>query len=204
MVWAGLACRKYLTPAYRSARKAVSYSMAAVVAKGAKSKSATRVPPSPSNLAAASSNRAAYPAATESPPGPAKLVNSGPGMAKRKAWPAWKRRPAAAPGGCHVGSSSPADPLSMIRAAAAASSTDWANTDTQSSDLQAGTTPRVDSLPGVGLMPTQPLNMAGMRPEPAVSVPSAKVSNRAPMMAPEPEEEPPGTKRASKALLATP
>ena len=51
------------------------------------------------------------PAAAESPPGPAKLMNSGPGVAKRNGCPASKRRAAAAPGSCHVGSSNPAVPL---------------------------------------------------------------------------------------------
>ncbi len=49
-------------------------------------------------------------AAAVSPPGPAKLMNSGPGVAKRKGCPASKRRAAAAPASCHVGSSSPTVP----------------------------------------------------------------------------------------------
>lgn len=53
---------------------------------------------------------------------------------------------------------------SMMRATAAPSEMFCANTVTQSSALAAGTTPRVDSRPTVGLMPTQPLNMAGTRP----------------------------------------
>ena len=44
---------------------------------------------------------------------------------------------------------------------------------TQSSERQAGSTPRVEISPRVGLTPTSPLNAAGTRPEPAVSVPRA-------------------------------
>ena len=49
-----------------------------------------------------------------------------------------------------------------------------ANTVTQSSDAHAGTTPAVDDQPRVGLSPTMPLQAAGTRPDPAVSVPSAR------------------------------
>ena len=41
-------------------------------------------------------------------------------------------------------------------------------------------------------------------PEPAVSVPSAKVTSPAPTRAPEPDDEPPGTNRSSNALRAVP
>ena len=43
-----------------------------------------------------------------------------------------------------------------------------AKMETQSSDRQAGTTPRADSAPQVGLSPIRLLNAAGTRPEPAV------------------------------------
>lgn len=92
----------------------------------------------------------------------------------------------------------------MSATASAASPTLRANTVTQSSAAHAGTTPRVDSRPSVGLMPTQPLYPAGTRPEPAVSVPSAKHTRPRPTADAEPLEEPPGMKRASKALGATP
>ena len=62
------------------------------------------------------------------------------------------------------------------RARAAASATPAASTETQSRLAQAGTTPRVLSSPRVGFSPTSPLNAAGTRPEPAVSVPSAKAT----------------------------
>jgi hypothetical protein len=67
-----------------------------------------------------------------------------------------------------------------------------ANTETQSSDLQAGTMPRVLSKPRVGFSPTMLLKAAGTRPEPAVSVPSAKLTSPAATATAEPELEPPG------------
>ena len=69
--------------------------------------------------------------------------------------------------------------MSHCLAAAAtehASSTVSAKTDTQSNERHAGTTPRVLSAPRVGLSPTTLLNPAGTRPEPAVSVPRAKLT----------------------------
>ena len=60
-----------------------------------------------------------------------------------------------------------------------ASSAVAAKIETQSSDWQAGTTPRTDSAPREGFSPTMLLSAAGTRPEPAVSVPSAKVTRPA-------------------------
>ncbi len=48
--------------------------------------------------------------------------------------------------------------------------------ETQSSVRQAGKTPRVLKSPRVGLSPTMLLNIAGTRPDPAVSVPNANVT----------------------------
>ncbi len=48
--------------------------------------------------------------------------------------------------------------------------------ETQSSDRQAGTMPAVGTSPRVGFSPTMLLKAAGTRPEPAVSVPSAKAT----------------------------
>jgi len=79
-----------------------------------------------------------------------------------------------------------------IAVTAAASSTVSAKTDTQSSERQAGTTPRVLKAPLVGLIPTILLNDAGMRPEPAVSVPSEKLSSPAATATAEPLLDPPG------------
>ena len=50
------------------------------------------------------------------------------------------------------------------------------------------------SSPGVGFSPTMLLKPAGTRPEPAVSVPSAKLTSPAETATAEPELEPPGTK----------
>jgi hypothetical protein len=66
-----------------------------------------------------------------------------------------------------------------------------------------GTTPRVESAPTVGLKPTILLSPAGTRPEPAVSVPSAKETMPRAVATAEPDDEPPGTRRASIALRGT-
>src|SRR5215213_9162145 len=87
---------------------------------------------------------------------------------------------------------------------ASASAQESANTDTQSSDLHAGTTPSVLKRPGVGFRPTMLLNPAGTRPEPAVSVPSAKLTRPAATATPEPELDPPGMNAGSNGLRATP
>ena len=68
-----------------------------------------------------------------------------------------------------------------------------AKIDTQSSDRHAGTMPRVRSNPFVGVSPTMGLNAAGTRPEPAGSVPSAKLTSPAATATPDPELEPPDT-----------
>ena len=68
--------------------------------------------------------------------------------------------------------SKPATTWATVRASA----TVCAKTLTQSKVRQAGTTPRVDHQPRVGLKPTRPLKAAGTRPEPAVSVPMANAA----------------------------
>src|SRR5258705_9225048 len=73
----------------------------------------------------------------------------------------------------------------------AASSQVNAKTDGQSSDRHAGTTPLVDNSPRLGFSPTRLLNAAGTRPDPAVSVPSAKLTKPRATAAPDPELEPP-------------
>ncbi len=78
-----------------------------------------------------------------------------------------------------------------------------AKIETQSSERQAGTTPRADSAPRDGFSPTILLRAAGTRPEPAVSVPSAKETRPSATATPDPEEEPPGTSLASMALRGT-
>ena len=67
-----------------------------------------------------------------------------------------------------------------------------------------GLTPVVGTSPLVGFSPTMLLNAAGTRPEPAVSVPSAKLTSPAPTATPEPELDPPGIKAESNGLRATP
>ncbi len=76
-------------------------------------------------------------------------------------------------------------------------------TDTQSSVWQAGTTPRTGTAPTVGFKPTKLLRPAGTRPDPAVSVPSAKQAKPRATATAEPEEEPPGTIAGSKLLCGT-
>src|SRR6201994_3298458 len=92
----------------------------------------------------------------------------------------------------------------MTASAAQQSSVVNANTETQSSVRQAGTTPLVETRPRLGLRPTMLLSIAGTRPEPAVSVPSASGTSPAATATAEPELEPPGIMRASNGLRGTP
>jgi hypothetical protein len=85
-----------------------------------------------------------------------------------------------------------------------ASAQDSANTDMQSSDRQAGTEPSLLKRPSVGFKPTMLLKAAGTRPEPAVSVPSEKLTCPAATATAEPELEPPGMNDASNGFLGTP
>ena len=66
---------------------------------------------------------------------------------------------------------------------------------------QAGTTPLAESAPTVGFSPTMLFKPAGMRPEPAVSVPSAKETMPRAVATAEPDDEPPGTSVGSTAFL---
>ena len=68
----------------------------------------------------------------------------------------------------------------------------------------AGTTPRVLTRPGVGFRPTMLLNAAGIRPEPAVSVPSANGTSPRATTSADPELEPPLMRSAAKTLLGRP
>lgn len=52
----------------------------------------------------------------------------------------------------------------------------------QSRDKQAGVTPRAEISPRIGLKPTTPLNPAGIRPYPAVSVASENETKAAPTL----------------------
>src|SRR6202051_1962912 len=85
-----------------------------------------------------------------------------------------------------------------------ASSTVSANTDTQSSVRQAGTTPAVETSPRLGFKPTMLLSMAGTRPLPAVSVPSASGTSPVDTATAEPELDPPGIRSPRIGLLGMP
>lgn len=85
-----------------------------------------------------------------------------------------------------------------------ASSTVKANTDTQSSVRQAGTTPAALSQPRVGLSPTMLLKPAGTRPEPAVSVPSENAASPRATTEAEPELDPPLMYSGRNALATAP
>ena len=63
--------------------------------------------------------------------------------------------------------------------------------ETQSKVRHAGTTPDVDNNPQLGFTPTNALNAAGTRPEPAVSVPSEKLAKPNATASDEPELDPP-------------
>src|ERR1700735_232626 len=64
---------------------------------------------------------------------------------------------------------------------------------TLSSDEANAIMPYRDTRPYVGLIPTMPLNDAGWRIEPPVSVPVAAMAKRPATKAAEPPLEPPGT-----------
>src|ERR1043166_4365515 len=80
----------------------------------------------------------------------------------------------------------------MMPNAAQASSTVSAKIETQSSVRQAGTTPAVETAPRLGFSPTMLPRPAGMRPEPAVSVPSPNGTRPAATATPDPLLDPPG------------
>ena len=66
--------------------------------------------------------------------------------------------------------------------------------------IDSGTTPVVETRPTLGLSPTILLSMAGTRPEPAVSVPSAIGTKPAATATAEPELDPPGIRSARSGL----
>src|SRR6478736_8744937 len=86
----------------------------------------------------------------------------------------------------------------------AASATVRVKIETQSSERHAGTTPQVLSNPFVGLSPTRLLNAAGIRPDPAVSVPSAKSQSPAATATADPLLDPPGRYSAPNGFFGTP
>src|SRR5439155_21827121 len=82
--------------------------------------------------------------------------------------------------------SAPSAPA-ITEGAAMASSTVSENTEMQSSVRQAGTTPAVVISPRLGFSPTRLLSIAGTRPLPAVSVPSASGTSPAETATADPE-----------------
>src|SRR5262249_4734090 len=79
-----------------------------------------------------------------------------------------------------------------------------ARMETQSSVRHAGMTPAQLSTPRVGLSPTVLVKPAGTRPEPAVSVPSAKLTMPVATAAAEPELDPPAMYRSLNGLATGP
>src|SRR4051812_4088430 len=68
---------------------------------------------------------------------------------------------------------------------------------TWSSDDANAVTPKRDTRPYVGFTPTTPVNDAGCRIDPPVSVPSAPTASPAATAATDPPLEPPGTRERS-------
>src|SRR5690606_23765245 len=93
--------------------------------------------------------------------------------------------------------SNPAIASSMI----AQSSTERAIGPAWSSDEAKATTPQRLHRPYVGLMPAMPVNAAGWRIEPPVSVPVAAGHSRAATAAELPPEDPPGASAALPPLV---
>ena len=92
----------------------------------------------------------------------------------------------------------------MARSTASPPSTVGEKIEMVSIERQAGTMPRAETLPMVGFRPTTLPNIAGTRPEPAVSVPSAKSTRPAATAGAEPEDDPPGTWAAENTLRGVP
>ena len=78
------------------------------------------------------------------------------------------------------------------------------NTDTQSRDWQAGTTPRALTRPRLGFNPTMLFSPAGTRPEPAVSVPREKLTAPRATVTADPELDPPEMYSGRNALGTAP
>src|SRR5712691_2298169 len=92
----------------------------------------------------------------------------------------------------------------MTESTAEASSVVSAKIDMQSSVRHAGTKPALETSPRLGFRPTMLVNIAGMRPEPAVSVPSVTGTRPVATATPEPELDPPGINAGSRGLRGTP
>ena len=109
----------------------------------------------------------------------------------------------AASGLCCENGSAPSGPA-IAASAVIASSTVSEKIDTQSSVRHAGTTPAVEISPRLGFNPTMLLSMAGTRPEPAVSVPSASGTRPADTATADPELDPPGIRSPRIGLFGMP
>src|ERR1700709_183727 len=109
----------------------------------------------------------------------------------------------AAGGGWRENGSAPSGPAIAL-SAVMASSTVSEKIDTQSSVRHAGTTPAVETSPRLGFKPTMLLSIAGTRPEPAVSVPSASGTSPAETATADPELDPPGMRSPRMGLFGMP
>src|SRR5690606_32518421 len=88
--------------------------------------------------------------------------------------------------------------LAKIASRIAQQSTVRASGPIESRDLASGTTPSFGTRRAVGFQPTIPLKAAGTRHEPPVSVPSAPYAMPSATETPEPDDEPPGTRRSAR------
>ena len=79
-----------------------------------------------------------------------------------------------------------------------------AKMETQSKDLQAGTTPLHEKTPLVGFNPIRLFNAAGTLPDPAVSVPRESGTIPRPTTEADPADEPPLTYLSLKTQLVIP
>ena len=66
------------------------------------------------------------------------------------------------------------------------------------------TTPASDKRPWLGRMPKMPQKLAGMRTDPPVSVPIAKLDEASATAAADPLDEPPGTRPGALGLVGAP
>ena len=190
------ACSRTWSPTavYRSATNDPPYSRLAASSRGAMSTVTTSAPAARSRATADVERlRPAVGQAGElgrqrdGEADPAAVARAG---RRRDAGPG-SRQPPRGPLPSRVASGSAPSGPAITATARAASGTDRANTVTQSSDRQAGTTPVHGMRPRVGLRPTMPLRAAGTRPEPAVSVPRARSTRPSATATADPELEPP-------------
>src|SRR3979490_3119259 len=92
----------------------------------------------------------------------------------------------------------------MATNAVIASSPVSENNDHQSNVRHAGTRPAVETSPRLGFRPTMLLSIAGTRPDPAVSVPSASGTRPAETATADPELDPPGMRSLRIGLTGMP